>query len=239
MFATRRQFRFGGVDADADSGFADVHTQGGSASSSTVTIVTLEQPHNRLGSYTWPSALVLAHYVWAHRPWFVGATVIELGAGTALPGMLAAAVGAAAVTLSDHAEFETVLARCRDAAAANGLGERCEVLGLSWGTFPPALLKSRPFQWILGADVMYDRASFEDLLITVILLLQKSPGAMFVTAYQKRSADRSLDYLLAKWNLVCRSVPIEAIVPENDREDGLADSISIHEITLDRNDESA
>jgi predicted nicotinamide N-methyase len=127
--------------------------------------------------------------------------VIELGAGTALPGMVAAAVGAATVTLSDHAQFDTVLTRCRDACAANGLERVCDVIGLSWGTFPPELLASqRQYDWVLGADVLYDPVSFEDLLVTVVFLLEKSSaGAMFVTAYQGRSADRSLDYLLAKW----------------------------------------
>lgn len=45
------------------------------------------------GLFTWPSAIVLACLVWSRREEFRGASVVEIGAGTALPGLLAAKVG--------------------------------------------------------------------------------------------------------------------------------------------------
>ncbi|CAN0523888.1 unnamed protein product, partial [Ectocarpus sp. 12 AP-2014] len=44
------------------------------------------------GLFTWPSGVVLACLVWARRREFDGASVVEIGAGTALPGLLAAKV---------------------------------------------------------------------------------------------------------------------------------------------------
>lgn len=44
------------------------------------------------GLFTWPSAILLACLVWSRREEFRGASVVEIGAGTALPGLLAAKV---------------------------------------------------------------------------------------------------------------------------------------------------
>lgn len=46
------------------------------------------------GLFTWPSAVVLACMIWARRREFKDAHVVEIGAGTALPGLLAAKVSA-------------------------------------------------------------------------------------------------------------------------------------------------
>ena len=62
----------------------------GAASEVTVTIP--EQLAASYGLYLWPSAPVLAWYVWLHQSNFTAQTVLELGAGTALPGLLLAKV---------------------------------------------------------------------------------------------------------------------------------------------------
>src|SRR5436305_7542107 len=45
------------------------------------------------GVALWPSALALAHEVATRHPGFRGRTVLELGAGTGLPGIVAATLG--------------------------------------------------------------------------------------------------------------------------------------------------
>lgn len=44
------------------------------------------------GLFTWPSGVLLAYLIWARRREFRGVSVVEIGAGTALPGLLAAKV---------------------------------------------------------------------------------------------------------------------------------------------------
>ncbi|CAB1106204.1 unnamed protein product [Ectocarpus sp. CCAP 1310/34] len=72
------------------------------------------------GLFTWPSGVVLACLIWARRREFDGASVVEIGAGTALPGLLAAKLGAS-VVLTDREEAPWVLDNMRGAVAANGL----------------------------------------------------------------------------------------------------------------------
>ncbi|KAG5534547.1 hypothetical protein RHGRI_022610 [Rhododendron griersonianum] len=69
--------------------------------SSCITIV--ESMKEDYGLFVWPCSIVLAEYVWQQRLHFSGVSVVEvrkLGAGTSLPGLVAAKVGSD-VTLTD------------------------------------------------------------------------------------------------------------------------------------------
>ncbi|KAI8816303.1 uncharacterized protein EV422DRAFT_489527, partial [Fimicolochytrium jonesii] len=175
------------------------------------------------GSYIWPSALVLAAYIHHCRHRFAGTRVIELGCGTGLPGLLAAKVGAAQVLLTDAPIFAHVLDNANVAVTMNGLDGVCDVQGVPWGVFPPLppapastmansvmdsiLEEESPrsehsFDFIIGADVFYEPASFDDLLATVAYILMHSLStAEFITAYQERSSRRTIQHLLDKWGL--------------------------------------
>ncbi|XP_037084518.1 methyltransferase-like protein 23 [Pollicipes pollicipes] len=157
------------------------------------------------GLYTWPCAPVLAQYVFHERRRFAGAHVLELGAGTALPSIVAAKLGAA-VVVTDCARAPQLLANCERALELNGVSARA--LGLSWGLVSPELLQLPPLDFVLGSDVFYDEPLFEDVLRTVAFLLEASPRAQFVFTYQERSADRCLEPLLVKWRLRARQVPL-------------------------------
>ncbi|KAE8774102.1 hypothetical protein D1007_53527 [Hordeum vulgare] len=85
------------------------------------------------GSWLWDSAVVLASYLAsAHPSPLLGATVLELGAGTGLPGIAAVAcLGAARCVLTDVGPLLPVL---RANAEANGLTPaQADVRELRWG----------------------------------------------------------------------------------------------------------
>src|SRR4051812_33754151 len=54
------------------------------------------------GVVLWPAAIALAHEVVTRAAEFRGKRVLELGAGTGLPGIVAAAVGANVVQTDKH-----------------------------------------------------------------------------------------------------------------------------------------
>ncbi|XP_064594412.1 histone-arginine methyltransferase METTL23-like isoform X3 [Liolophura sinensis] len=68
----------------------------------TLCVVIPEVIDPAYGMYVWPCAPVLAQYIWFHRQHLTTKRILELGAGTALPGVVAAKCGAQ-VTLSDNA----------------------------------------------------------------------------------------------------------------------------------------
>ncbi|XP_007668109.1 methyltransferase-like protein 23 isoform X2 [Ornithorhynchus anatinus] len=158
--------------------------------------------------YVWPCAVVLAQYLWFHRRRLTGKTVLEIGAGVSLPGVLAAKCGAE-VVLSDSAELPHCLENCARSCQANGLAE-VRVTGLTWGQVSPELLALPPLDIILASDVFFEPEDFEDILTTVYFLLQRNPQAQLWTTYQVRSAEWSLEALLHKWDLKCIHVPLHS-----------------------------
>lgn len=157
--------------------------------------------------YTWPCAPVLAQYICHHCDNFRGKHVLELGAGTALPGIVAAKIGAS-VTLSDSAQLPKCLHNCIKSCESNNLTGTVQVVGLTWGIFSQPLLNLPPVHCILASDCFYDPSVFEDIIVSVVYLLEHNPGAEFLFTYQERSADWCLEPLLKKWSLKIEQIPL-------------------------------
>jgi predicted nicotinamide N-methyase len=87
-----------------------------------------------------------------------GKRVVELGCGLAVPSIAAARAGAAGLATDSCAEALTLVARN---AQANGV--RVETLAVDWKE-PEELVRRGPFDLVLAADVLYERASVAPLL---------------------------------------------------------------------------
>ncbi|XP_033735745.1 methyltransferase-like protein 23 [Pecten maximus] len=178
-----------------------------------ITVLIPEILEESYGMYMWPCAPVLAQYVWSQRERIKGASVLEIGSGTALPGIVAAKCDAQ-VILSDSSD--QCLDTCRASCRANALSD-VPVIGMTWGLFEQSMLDLPKVDFILGSDCFYDTKDFEDIIVTVAFLLNKNKKAEFWSAYQQRSSDRSIESLLKKWQLTCTHVSLSmfgADVPE-------------------------
>ncbi|KAG6647193.1 hypothetical protein CIPAW_07G062000 [Carya illinoinensis] len=122
------------------------HCFGDDSEESPFSISIIENMKEDYGLFVWPCSIVLAEYVWQQRLRFSGASVIELGAGTSLPGLVAAKVGAN-VTLTDASDRTEVLDNMK------------KVMGLTWGVWDASIFSLHP-KVILGADVLYDTTVF-------------------------------------------------------------------------------
>ncbi|KAH0973140.1 hypothetical protein GBA52_025296 [Prunus armeniaca] len=88
-------------------------------------ISIIENMKEDYGLFVWPCSVVLAEYVWQQRLRFSGAGVVEvLGAGTSLPGLVAAKVGAD-VTLTDDSSRLEVLDNMKRVLDLNKLECNC------------------------------------------------------------------------------------------------------------------
>ncbi|KAG6537194.1 protein-lysine methyltransferase METTL21D-like [Zingiber officinale] len=107
------------------------------------------------GSWLWDSAVYLAEWMAAcGGAQLAGATVLEVGAGTGLPGLLAASMGAARVVLTDVGQL---LEGLRASVAANGQEARVEVRELRWREAAEAA------DVVLMSDVFFDAEEMEGL----------------------------------------------------------------------------
>ena len=123
----------------------------------------------------WEAAIALADVV-AGLPDLAGRMVLELGAGLAAPGLVAAARGAK-VTLSDYEPI--ILDFQRVSAAANGL-TGIEYKILDWRE-PPTLVR---FDLILGAEILFREDLFAPLLSVFDAML--APGGEILLAHDLR-----------------------------------------------------
>ncbi|XP_047339998.1 probable methyltransferase-like protein 23 [Impatiens glandulifera] len=120
-------------------------------------VTIFESMEEEYGLFVWPCSIVtlhivLAEYVWQQRSRFSGANVVELGAGTSLPGLVAAKVGSI-VTLTDASDKLEVLENMMKVSYINKLN--CKVMGLTWGSWDEEIFSLKP-KIILRADVLYD-----------------------------------------------------------------------------------
>lgn len=107
------------------------------------------------GVALWPSAIALTHELLARADALRGARVLELGAGTGLPGIVAASLGASVVQTDRN---ELALSVCRRNGARNGAPaiEHRLVDWAEWGD-------TAHYDWIIGSDILYHEAAHPDL----------------------------------------------------------------------------
>ena len=201
-----------------------------------VRVETVEYPlAKEFGARTWVAAEILASHL--HRHWHEryrrGARtdqtrVLELGAGTSLPGLVLAELGAR-VVLTDTIEEGCVLSNIH--AVVKAYDEKKRARGeqerrdkrfrakppslahrhLCWGCLDAeaVALAKTGFDVVIGADVLYGKSrDFDALFATARLLLENAPRenapGVFVTAYQHRASHRSIESSLAAYGLVVR-----------------------------------
>jgi predicted nicotinamide N-methyase len=122
----------------------------------------LREQRDRLpyGVVLWPAAVALAHEVAARAGEFRGRRVLELGAGTGLPGVVAASFGAGVVQTDRH---ELALGVCRRNgarnAAAGGAVAPITYRLADWTAWDDA----ERYDWILGSDVLYGETTHPHL----------------------------------------------------------------------------
>jgi predicted nicotinamide N-methyase len=99
------------------------------------------------GAMLWPASIALAREVLAGADELRGKRVLELGAGTGIPGIVAATLGAHVLQI-DRSEIALHLcARNKERNRATTV----EVRGAEWDTFE----SDAQFDLILGSDVLY------------------------------------------------------------------------------------
>ncbi|MBW3571103.1 MAG: methyltransferase domain-containing protein [Gemmatimonadetes bacterium] len=99
------------------------------------------------GVVLWPAAIALAHEVAARADELRGKQVLELGAGTGLPGIVAASLGARVVQTDRQ---EVAMAVCRRNGERNGV-DSIEHRLVDWTEWDDL----RRYDCIIGSDILY------------------------------------------------------------------------------------
>lgn len=151
------------------------------------------------GGALWQSGRALCRFLPTVEHELRGARVLELGTGTGIVGMCAAALGASHVLLTDDNK-PALLDLARDNIARNvdllPRGARVEVQTLVWGATPPP---AGPWDWIVGSDVSHLATSSQQLCATILELLRRGgvQPARVLLAHQDRTVSGSLSEFVA------------------------------------------
>ncbi len=145
------------------------------------------------GLLLWESAVVLANQLCFLGDSLRGASVLELGCGTGLPGLVCARLGASVVQ-SDMFPY------CISLAQNNATLNRIAGIQYHLGNWRTWRLTDR-FDLVIGADLFYDRSVHRDLL-NVITHSLKPGGRVIVTDPQRISTPAYLEMMTtAGWKI--------------------------------------
>ena len=168
----------------------------------------LSEPRERhpYGVALWPAAIALAHEVASRAGEFAGRSVLELGAGTGLPGIVAASFGARVVQTDRH---ELAMSVCRRNGERNreltrqGAGSVEHRLA-DWTRWDDAAR----YDWILGSDVLYSEAMhphlrriFESSLAPGGRLLLSDPFRSMILRLLTAMEESGWRAALGKWSV--------------------------------------
>ncbi|XP_078689956.1 protein N-lysine methyltransferase METTL21A-like [Branchiostoma floridae x Branchiostoma belcheri] len=173
------------------------------------------------GQVVWPAAVVLSHYLLHHSHLVQSRSVLELGAGVGLPGLVAAKLtkDPSAVVLTDHTEVVLELLQKNTEANFTGDTDGPKSALLDWGVdLEEFRMTYGTFDLILGADIIYwieQEGMAEPLFQTVSMLLSKKADAMFVMCHHVRSGQiaQSIRDIAGKFNLLCAEVGKDDLPP--------------------------
>ena len=159
--------------------------------------------------FTWPSAYVMAAYVLSNSNFFVGKAVLELGAGTGLPSIVAALCGAKQVLATDRAEEPRTVATLKESFYRSNVTSVCTALPLDWNN-PPQDIPTVDI--VLGADIFYLSSDFEAIICLLARFVAANPAVKIISTFQERSTSKPLLPLLYSFGLKAESVPTQSFL---------------------------
>jgi predicted nicotinamide N-methyase len=102
------------------------------------------------GVALWPAAIALSYELASRASELRGAKLLELGAGTGLPGLVAASLGAQVVQTDRHELAMTVCRRNAQLNRITGIDYRL----VDWTDWRDP----EQYDWIVGSDILYSEA---------------------------------------------------------------------------------
>ncbi|CAF2128397.1 unnamed protein product [Rotaria magnacalcarata] len=187
-----------------------------------ISVTILEQTFDTsasYGLYLWPCSPILAQYIWYNRNDFIGKNILEIGAGTSLPGLVAAKIGAQNVILCDNPKIDKWLPLIRETMKLNiMIADRICIEFLDWydeESIDGVIKKYFPsnIDIIIGSDVFFHKKDFETILALLDkLFTYKNSSLKFIGTIERRSRSTilKLNHLIYAWNMTLDIVPLNS-----------------------------
>ncbi|MCO5598801.1 hypothetical protein L7F22_052900 [Adiantum nelumboides] len=127
-------------------------------------------------------------------------TLLELGAGTGIPGLISAKYGASSVLITDYPD-KGILAALNENIQFSSVQKNAKAIGLDWANDKTIknILQQYPkrFERILCADVLWLSSSHQSLLNTILSMLAKTSTAKCIIVSGFHTGRRALSKFFA------------------------------------------
>ena len=121
-----------------------------------------------------------------------GKRVLELGCGTGIVGITAACLGARAVLTDTGAVVQHAQQNVdRNVTCINDGQGSAECAALDWEASHNSLLLLRPYDVVVGADLIYAAKDVDPLVETLVNLRQHSRNVLVILAHKQRHQEIS------------------------------------------------
>ncbi|KAF2740179.1 hypothetical protein EJ04DRAFT_540271 [Polyplosphaeria fusca] len=161
--------------------------------------------HNPLwGHFLWNAGRTIAHYLEEHAADLVkGKTVLELGAGSGLPSLVAAINGAENVVVTDYPDAELIENLKYNITHCSALPKSSNIVaeGYLWGAPVDNLLQhwanTNGFHVLILADLLFNHSEHAKLIKTLQLTLSRAPASkayVFFTPYRPWLLEKDLAF---------------------------------------------
>ncbi|XP_002119296.2 protein N-lysine methyltransferase METTL21D-like [Ciona intestinalis] len=157
--------------------------------------------HGDVGCVVWDAALVLLKYLAtpSGRKYVQNKCVIELGAGTGVVGLSADIVGASKVILTDLPHILPLIDHNIKENTNILAHSKAEISGstLRWGntTDIKNILRKHLIDCVLISDCVYYEDGLDNLIETIIIILNSNPSATVLCSYEKRDTGNKIELL--------------------------------------------
>lgn len=158
------------------------------------------------GVALWPAAIALAHDLVSRADELRGRRVLELGAGTGLPGIVAASLGARVVQTDRD---ELAMSACKRNCVRNSV-EAVEHRLADWTCWDDA----GRYDWIIGSDILYGdilhphlRRIFQSNLAPGGRILLSDPFRAVSLALLEAMEEEGWTVTLSKWSVGEEATP--------------------------------
>jgi predicted nicotinamide N-methyase len=145
------------------------------------------------GAALWPSSIALAHEIAERADEVRGKRILELGAGTGLPGIVAASLGARVTQTDKH---DVALHVCRRN------GERNRVPSIDYRAADWAVWDDTTrYDWIIGGDILYAEGMHEHLRVIFERNLSSGGRVLIADPFRQRSFQLLESMEAAGWEI--------------------------------------
>lgn len=158
------------------------------------------------GIALWSATVALAHDIVFRAAEVRGKTILELGAGTGLPGIAAASLGAKVVQTDRN---ELAMSLCKRNCARNGI-ETIEHRIADWTDWN----ETQKFDWIIGSDILYGaetqphlRRIFDTNLAPGGRVLLSDPFRTMSLRLMEEMEKDGWKIAISKWSVGAESAP--------------------------------